>query len=117
MEKRIVEQQLIAQVWLVNRMAVKPFHETIHLHDLGPLTDQDTVLMSIHVCDLQGQTIWMGEIILILSGHVGATGQGNTVVQGAGKSLIGLPEKADALIIKLLEDRSRPINRPIVNND
>jgi len=39
------------------------------------------------------------------------------MVQGTGKSLIVLSEKANALIVKILEDRSRPIDRTIVNND
>jgi hypothetical protein len=39
------------------------------------------------------------------------------MVQGTGKALIGLPKKANALIIKALEDRSRPIDRPIINDD
>ncbi len=117
MDKRVVEQQLIAQGWLIDRMAVKAIHETIHLHDLGPGTNQNTILVGFHVSHLQGEAIGMGKIVLILPGHIGSTGQGDAMVEGTGKALIVLVQKAEALIVKLLKDRSGPIDRAIVNHN
>ena len=42
MDKRVVEQQLIAQGWLIDRMAVKAIHETIH-----PWTKQRQVVAAL----------------------------------------------------------------------
>jgi hypothetical protein len=93
--------------------------ETSFLIDnVGAAADQSDLVLTIEESNLCCESPWMRDIIPIHSGHILASRQPDSKIQGVDEPLAPLiPDHAHSRITMLREYVARAVGRPIVYHD